>query len=154
LLFFRATIKIGMHLNVTFTRILRVLLLYTNVIRNEWRHTKWNEIKYAQLTWSYLAMTLKIKLRYSTFILRDTEFSFLYMYFTVCSADCAVELWRCGSDKGLIVDYNSTQSSRLQTPQKFAVFYPLLTAFKAWMICLRTDLHLLNLWNQRYYLSM
>jgi len=34
-----------MHLNITFTHTLRVLLLYTNVIRNQWWHAKWNEIR-------------------------------------------------------------------------------------------------------------
>jgi len=34
-----------MHFNVTFTRTLRVLLLYTNVIRKQWWHAKCNEIR-------------------------------------------------------------------------------------------------------------
>jgi hypothetical protein len=55
-----------------------------------------NEVKleFDQLAMSYLAITWEDKLKYSTIILRDTAFPFLYIDIIVCSEDCVVDLWR------------------------------------------------------------
>jgi len=43
-----------MHFNVTFTRTLRVLLLYTNVIHKQWWHAKCNEIR---ICWTNIVLS-------------------------------------------------------------------------------------------------
>ena len=154
--FSTATIITGMHLNVTFTRTLRVLLLYTNAIRNQWWHAKYNEIKYVPLTLSCLAdiSCSDIEGYIEIFNIYFKWHRILRFYRCTLLSVQRIVLPNCGANgsaKGLIVGYKSTQVAKTT---KVAEFYQLLTAFRAWMICLLTDLLLSNLWNQSYYLSM